>query len=235
MIARFKDLCIDANDVRVAAPFWGAVLGLDVEYQGVDRQDGESAAAAGAVLRGATPQHTVWINRVPEPRTVKQRVHLDVIAGSVAGVIALGATRVSADGEYPWTVMADPEGGELCVFPRAQVPAYRLYEVGIDCADPTPIARWWAGVLGARLVEDERGFAYIADIPGAPFESMDFVPVPEPKTVKNRIHWDVTCDALAPLLDAGAAVLRERDEEIGWTVLADPEGNEFCAFAEAPA
>ena len=35
------------------------------------------------------------------------------------------------------------------------------------------------------------------------------------------------------LLDAGATVLRARDDEIGWTVLADPEGNEFCAFGEA--
>jgi hypothetical protein len=59
---------------------------------------------------------------------------------------------------------------------------------------------------------------------------MDFVPVPEPKMVKNRIHWDVTVPAVAPLVEAGAVVLREPDDDIGWHVLADPEGNEFCAF-----
>jgi hypothetical protein len=61
---------------------------------------------------------------------------------------------------------------------------------------------------------------------------MDFVPVPEPKTVKNRIHWDVTVPGAAPLVEAGAIVLREPDAEISWHVLADPEGNEFCAFTQ---
>ena len=58
-----------------------------------------------------------------------------------------------------------------------------------------------------------------------------FGAVPEPKTVKNRIHWDVWGDT-SELLAAGATLLRARDDhEIGWDVLADPEGNEFCVFA----
>jgi len=54
----------------------------------------------------------------------------------------------------------------------------------------------------------------------------------ESKTVKNRMHWDVTLvDAgLEDLTAAGASVLRPQDGSIGWTVLADPEGSEFCAF-----
>ena len=51
--------------------------------------------------------------------------------------------------------------------------------------------------------------------------------MPEPKTVKNRIHWDVQTDDLALLTDAGATVLETLPR---WTVMADPEGNEFCAF-----
>ena len=54
-------------------------------------------------------------------------------------------------------------------------------------------------------------------------------PVPEPKTVKNRLHWDVRGD-VDELIAAGARLLRARDEEISWDVLADPEGNEFCVF-----
>ena len=126
--------------------------------------------------------------------------------------------------------MADPEGGELCVFVREQVPDYRLYEIGIDCVDPAPVARWWAEVLGGHLVEEERDFAAVDQIPGAPFDSLDFAAVPEPKLVKNRIHWDLTADAVQPLLDAGATLLRAPDDEIDWHVLADPEGNEFCVF-----
>jgi hypothetical protein len=58
----------------------------------------------------------------------------------------------------------------------------------------------------------------------------NFAHVPEPKTAKNRVHWDVTVADLAPLVDAGATVLREPDDDIDWHMLADPEGNEFCAF-----
>jgi hypothetical protein len=50
--------------------------------------------------------------------------------------------------------------------------------------------------------------------------------------VKNRIHWDVTVPAVAPLVGAGAVVLREPGGDIDWHVLADPEGNEFCAFTQ---
>jgi hypothetical protein len=60
--------------------------------------------------------------------------------------------------------------------------------------------------------------------------TFDFVPVPEPKTVKNRVHWDVTAPDVDALVERGARVLRSPDDEINWTVLADPEGNEFCAF-----
>ena len=58
---------------------------------------------------------------------------------------------------------------------------------------------------------------------------MLFDPVPEPKTVKNRMHWDVYGD-VAELVGRGATVL---DEQPRWTVLADPEGNEFCVFPSA--
>lgn len=53
--------------------------------------------------------------------------------------------------------------------------------------------------------------------------------------MKNRVHWDVILvDAsVDALVAAGAAVVRPADHEIRWTVLADPEGNEFCAFAPA--
>jgi hypothetical protein len=57
--------------------------------------------------------------------------------------------------------------------------------------------------------------------------TFDFVPVPEPKTVKNRVHWDVYGEVV-DFEDAGATVLWEMPK---WTTMADPEGNEFCVFA----
>jgi hypothetical protein len=225
-LATYKDLCIDATDPGRLGAFWAAALELEL------RPAGEDSNAA-VYLAGATPQHGVWINKVPEPRTVKQRLHLDLNVGSVEELERLGATVVDGD-SFPWTVMSDPEGGELCAFVRDGRISQRLYEVGVDCADSAAdahrIASWWARLLGGRAVDDESGFSYVVDIPGAPFESLDFAPVPEPKTVKNRIHLDVSTPDVAALVEAGASVLRPRDEHIGWTVMADPDGNEFCAF-----
>jgi Glyoxalase-like domain len=221
-IATFKDLCMDAADPARLGEFWGKVLDLEPHA----KDDGDT------YLTGATKQHTIWINRVPEPKTVKHRLHLDVNAGSVDEIVGLGATVLDAD-SFRWTLMADPEGGEFCVFVREGEITRRLYELGLDCggsADESHrIAAWWAEVLGGHLVDD-RGYSYVDRVPGAPYESIVFAPVPEPKVVKNRIHLDVT-GSVDDLVGNGAAVLRPRDDEIGWTVLADPDGNEFCAFA----
>ena len=58
------------------------------------------------------------------------------------------------------------------------------------------------------------------------------MPGEAPKTVKNRVHWDVKLvdTTIDGLVDSGATLLRPKDDEIGWWVMADPEGNEFCAF-----
>lgn len=219
-IATYKDLCIDAVDAAALGRFWAGALRLDLHLD----DDGD------AKLVGSTPGHTVWVNTVPEPVTVKQRVHLDVRADSVDDLVALGGVVVD-DGSFPWTVMKDVEGGELCAFPaRAGKPA-GLMEVVVDTADPVRICTWWAGVLGTEPRHHEDGYSYLQPMPGAPFESLVFVPVPEPKTVKNRIHLDLTTPDVQLLLDAGARLLHARDEEISWNVLADPDGNEFCAFA----
>ena len=219
-VATYKDLCIDAVDPIALGGFWAETLGLTASRL----DDGDLR------LDGPTPQHAIWVNRVPEPVTVKQRVHIDVHAGSVDEVLARGATPEDLV-SFRWKRVKDPEGGELCVFMREEVPSYRLYELGVDSADPRAIAQWWHGVLGGVLGRDEQeGWSWIEQAPGLPFDSIVFNAVPEPKTVKNRIHWDVDTEDVRLLVDHGATVLRERDDEIGWTVLADPEGNEFCAF-----
>ncbi|WP_395696398.1 VOC family protein [Nocardioides sp.] len=222
MIASWKDLCIDAVDTGLLGRFWADTLGREV----TERGDGLLE------LTGPTPHHRVWINPVPEPVTVKQRVHLDMHAASTGEVVARGATPLDLT-SFRWDVLRDPEGGELCVFPREQVPDERLYEIVVDSVDPAAQARWWAEAIGGRWEHDEEhGWAWVEEIPGAPFECLVFVPVPEPKTVKNRIHWDVDTADVGLLVEHGATVLREPDDDISWTVLADPEGNELCAFVQ---
>ncbi|GAB3199969.1 VOC family protein [Nocardioides hungaricus] len=222
MIASWKDLCVDAVDPQLIGRFWAGLLGRSLG----EREDGT------VLLTGPTPRHTVWINQVPEPVTAKQRVHLDVHAADHRAALALGATPEDVT-SFRWQVLRDPEGGELCVFEREEVPEERLYEIVVDGADPAVQARWWAEVLGGRWEYDaEHGVAAVEDIPGVPFEYLVFVPVPEAKTLKNRIHWDVDVSDVRLLAEHGATVLRGPDGDIRWTVLADPEGNEFCAFAE---
>jgi len=225
-IAEFKDLCIDTAGGEKLARFWASALGLWFE------PDERGDRVAGR-LTGPTSQHTVWMNAVPEDKTVKHRVHLDVHTDSVDTLVGLGATV--AEELEGWTVMTDPEGGELCAFVRDTLPDYRLYEVVVDCASPGPVARWWADVLGAPLhSHPEHDEWWLEPVPGAPFDCMVFGSVPEPKTVKNRIHWDVVCSNVQSLLDHGAQMLRPEGDDLGWHVLADPEGNEFCAFTAEP-
>ncbi|WP_435770599.1 VOC family protein [Nocardioides sp. SYSU DS0651] len=229
-LGTYQALCIDATDVRRLGAFWAAVLGLDLEV--LDRDDRVLAR-----LTGPTPQHTVWINGVPEPVTVKQRMHLDVHARAVADVLGVGARPVDLH-SFPWQLVRDPEGGELCVFERDRPPDDRLLEVVVDCppGEHHALATWWADVLGGTVERDaDDRFAWVSDIPGAPFEALVTQPVPEPKTVKNRIHLDITTDSVPALTGRGARVLRAPDGDVHWTVLADPVGNEFCAFAADPA
>jgi hypothetical protein len=218
-IARFKDLCMDVGDSARLSAFWAAALGLTWEA----RKDED-------LLRGSTPQHAVWLNRVPEAKTVKHRVHLDVYTRDLADLLELGATVVEAQhGDRTWTIMADPEGGEFCAFLRPELPEDRLHGLVVDCGDPHAQARWWGSVYGVDVIEND-GWYTLEGVPGMPIRTMDFVPVPEPKTVKNRIHWDVTVADVGSLAEAGATVLREPGGDIDWHVMADPEGNEFCAF-----
>jgi catechol 2,3-dioxygenase-like lactoylglutathione lyase family enzyme len=222
-LARFKKLCIDANDPSRLGAFWAAVLGAT--WTPHDTGEG--------LVSGPEPHPRIWFNRVPEPKSVKHRVHLDVYTTDLARLEALGSRVVLSEGDgRHWTVMADPEGGEYCAFLRTDLPERRLHGLVVDSADPPAQARWWAEIYGAQVVHDNSGFSTVKDVPGMAIETMDFNPVPEPKTVKNRVHWDVSTADVDLLVDAGATVLRPPGDDIAWYVVADPEGNEFCAFID---
>ena len=72
----------------------------------------------------------------------------------------------------------------------------------VDSTRPEAIAGWWADRFGVEADTDGEDWG-IDKVPGMPFENLVFVPVPEPKTVKNRLHWDVRGD-VAELERAGA-------------------------------
>jgi hypothetical protein len=227
-IARYKDLCLDTNDATVLGPFWLRALGaqLDNQWEAVTRLDPGPGRPSNEVL---------WINQVPEPRTVKTRVHLDIRLAEPdpAPLVDAGAQVVRTPGKDHWWVLTDPEGNEFCAFPPDEGDGEPgIFQLAVDSRDPVAQAQWWAGVAGGTV--HQRGdFAWIEGAGGFPWGSWFFQAVPEPKTVKNRMHWDVDLADPEPaaLVAAGAVVLREPDDDIRWWVMADPEGNEFCAFA----
>jgi hypothetical protein len=178
---------------------------------------------------------SLWINPVPEPPAPeKTRVHLDLrlASASVDHLVSAGARLLTEPGRDPWWVMADPEGNEFCAFPPgAQTTNPGVFELVVDARDAIAQAEWWAAVAGGAALA-EGNAAHVTGAAGFPWQYWVFDPVPEPKTVKNRMHWDVQLSDGTPeaLVDAGATLLRSPDADIRWWVLADPEGNEFCTF-----
>jgi hypothetical protein len=204
--------------------FWAAVVGGQLRTTADD--------SAGEVVVDGVEGGGIEMCPVPERKTVKHRVHLDVYTAAIADLEALGAgvlLPVEESG-LGWTVMRDPEGGEFCAFLRdpAELPAYRLHGVVVDCADPERVARWWGDRFGVEAkAHDDGPWWTLEHVTNDPVLTVDFVPVPEPKRVKNRIHWDLR-GRVADFQAAGATVLWEMPR---WTTMADPEGNEFCVFA----
>ena len=222
---RWLELCMDTvEDGPRLGEFWAAVIGGELRNSPDD--------PAGDVVVPGLEGGGISMCPVPEAKTVKHRLHLDVYTTAIADLEALGATVLipAEESGLGWTVMQDPEGGEFCAFLREpdRLPAYKLHGVGIDCADPERMARWWGERFGVEVVRPEEGEDSwtLEGVTNDPVLTLDFAPVPEPKTVKNRVHWDVYGDP-AELLEVGATHLWDQPR---WTTMADPEGNEFCVF-----
>ena len=117
-----------------------------------------------------------------------------------------------------------------------------IHNITFDCRDAKAQAMFWAAVTGGTALERDATpghveYAVHSATPGMP--RLYFTTVPEPKQGKNRLHLDVVpSDAgqsddwqqteLARLVGLGATVLPDQPPGVGWIILADPEGNEFC-------
>jgi catechol 2,3-dioxygenase-like lactoylglutathione lyase family enzyme len=126
MGSRLTEIVVDCHDPDAQAAFWAAALG----YHVVRREDGQVEIAPwqreppglAEQVRQAPAVPTLVFVAVPEAKTVKNRLHLDLRpvglahAAEVERLIGLGAHRADiGQGEVPWVVLADPEGNEFCV------------------------------------------------------------------------------------------------------------------------
>ncbi|HTG47410.1 MAG TPA: VOC family protein [Actinomycetota bacterium] len=239
-------LTYDCAEPARVARFWAGALGFVPDLD----DDGPDGDAYVADPSGRT--RGIFFQKVPEPKVTKNRVHLDLRpattrAEEVERLRGLGAEPIREVRERAsWTVMADVEGNELCVLEGAAEGAKRdrpgLDSVVIDCADPFRVAAFWVEALGyAEHEHGASGIELVGPRDGDPM--LSFVTVPEPKTVKNRLHLDLRPsgtmrEEVARLSALGATSLNFVEipasavdgQGTFWTVMADVEGNELCVL-----
>src|SRR4051794_30445974 len=155
MATRLVQINMKAADDCALGGFWAQVLGWEVssEAPGVTNLEPEGFVYPDPVA--------VCIDLVasPEPKTVKNRVHVDLASTSaahqaelVARLTDLGATLADVgQGDVPWTVMADPEGNEFCVLDSLHQETGPIGTVVVDCADPAAMARFWSKAMDWTL------------------------------------------------------------------------------------
>jgi hypothetical protein len=124
-------------------------------------------------------------------------------------------------------------------------PSLRWQCVVVDCADPEPVATFWAAALGWRRthVSADGGEIVLEPPEGSPEDGVSpdllFIRVPDPTPGKNRLHLDLRpLDQAAEVerLTALGAVRTDvgQDDGVTWVVMADVEGNEFCVLRPLP-
>jgi hypothetical protein len=243
---RLVHLVVDAVQPARLARFWAAALGWEIAAEEDDEID---VWPRGYRYPDPVALPLVFVP-VPEAKTVKNRIHLDLATESVAHqaaeverLLGLGAVRADiGQGDVPWEVMADPEGNEFCVLdPR---PVYLslgpVAAVVVDCRDPAAVAEFWelaTGWVPGDSVALSSGAVSLRSPAGlGPY--LELLPSADAKTVKNRLHLDVApfpgddqAAAVAALLSAGAVPADVGQGSVSWTVLVDPEGTEFCVLS----
>jgi hypothetical protein len=106
--------------------------------------------------------------------------------------------------------------------------------VVVDCQNFSVIGHWWAEALGWDII-DENDTELELRSPDGSGPTLLFLNVPDPKSVKNRLHFDYVPDdqdaEVERLIELGARRIDIGQGDVTWVVLADPEDNEFCVLS----
>jgi hypothetical protein len=233
MTTRLANLAFDANDPARLAGFWATSLGWEISDGTVDE--------IRVLSTDATPFSLVF-RPVPEPKTAKNPVHLDLVGESVDHqreivdrYVELGADRVDI-GQGPeadHVVLVDPEGNEFCIVLRGEFLADTGF-IGAVVFEPANPAtgHFWGQAIGWPVVFEEDGDVAICAPDGTgPF--ITFGPPELAKRGESRLHLEVAPDAdddratEADQLIALGATKIDVGGDVPWLVLADPDGNAF--------
>jgi predicted enzyme related to lactoylglutathione lyase len=237
-------MVLDANDPARLASFWAAALGWQADLD--DLPDEAAVLPEGFEYPGTSAVPLVFIP-VPEPKVAKNRIHLDLATQTPAEqqelvdrLLELGATPVDVgQGDVQWAVLADPEGNEFCVLePRPEYAGTGpMAAIVMHCAVPDKLARFWSAVSGWQPVRTDEGFVGLRS-PDEAGPYLELIESVDPRTVKHRLHLDVAphlgedqAAAVAAIEALGASRADIGQGEVTWTVMADPEGGEFCVLS----
>jgi catechol 2,3-dioxygenase-like lactoylglutathione lyase family enzyme len=233
MTTRLASLCFDANDPARLAGFWASALGWEISDDAEDEI---------RLLPTDGTRFDLVFLPVPEPKTAKNPIHLDLVSESVehqreivGRSIELGARHVDigqgSDADH--VVLADPEGNELCIVVRGEFLADTDF-IGAVVFEPANPAtgHFWGKAIGWPVVYDQDGDVAIRAPDGrGPF--ITFGPSAATMGGRNRLHLHLAPDAdddrateVDRLIALGASRIDVRGD-VPWVVFADPDGNEF--------
>ena len=231
MSSQLHGVSFDAHDPVGLAAFWGGLLRrpvttLDTGAAVVEPVDLHDFALrfwrSDAVKRGPNQMHPDLTSRSPADQ--------EAIVGRA---LELGARHLDiGQGEVDHVVLADPEGNKLCVIAPGNRFLADTAAIGALASDGTQaVGYFWSAALGWPLAWDQDEETAIQSPQGGTKISWGGPPV-APKTGRNRLHLDLVADDVGAevrrLESLGASRLDIGQGDVGWVVLADPDGNELC-------
>ncbi|GAA1309150.1 VOC family protein [Brachybacterium tyrofermentans] len=233
-----ENLGIDATDPVRLGRFWEAALGTTTLTAEPDIVETRLDLDGTAYL-------DLCFVRVPEPPTSPQRLHLDLRGGEQQQEVAARLRELGAgdldigQGEVPWIVLADPEGGAFCVMEDREefVGTGPIAALPLDSSDPERDADFWAWLTGWVDVDGQAPRALRHPSLSGPLLSLYPEPAPKVPGAKNPIHLDVRLEPgddadeiAAQIAERGGWELRHNWGDLPWRVFQDPSGNEFCVL-----
>ncbi len=239
MTSRLWGITFDSADHLAQTRWWAEALAWEIVHE---------SEREGVILSPTHRGNSIVFVPVPERKTTKNRIHLDLASDSPEDQMAIvkrlegaGATRINVGQpeDAPWVVLADPEGNEFCVsLPSEWLSRAEDCPIGAiayDQADPS-LGRFWAEAIGWEIVWDRDGYVGMRDPRYGPM--ITFGPPVAPKAPKNRVHFDIAPEVaedwnaeVERLIELGARRIDALQGKTPWVVLADPEGNEFCVLS----
>ncbi len=236
MALEISSITFDALDPDRQAAFWGALL---------DRRTHGSTVLP-------DDESTLPIRFTPsvEPKVDRLQMHPDLTSASlgdqaalVARALSLGASHldIGQRGDEGHVVLADPEGNEFCVIEPDNNFLAGCGRLGCLAGDGShATGLFWSAALGWPLVWDEGEETAIQSPAGGPKLSWGGTPL-ETYTRTCRPHLDLvpTVDSSVEaevdrLVSLGAAYADVGQGDVAWTVLADPDGHQFCVQPRPP-